>query len=85
MKYYNSCAWIEDMLKDADAMSLYAIMLRAGDGVNTDKKEAIRLFELAIDKSVVGAMFNYACMKMYGDGVPENRSEAIKYFKRKNL
>ena len=62
-------------------MIKFALLLYAGDGIETNKKEAARYYKLAADKGNIDAMVNYAFMLEEGDGIEKNEKEAARYFK----
>ena len=62
-------------------MYKYAWNLELGDGVNINKKVALKYYKMAAEKGNVKSMVKCAEMTYYGKGVPENKKTAIKYYK----
>ena len=57
-------------------------MLKKGDDVPVDKKEAIRLYKISVDKGNHFAMYNYANILSRGQGETIDFTESFKYFKK---
>ena len=65
---------------DSEAMYLYAVMLYNGEGIEVNKEEAAKYYQMAAEKGHIGSMNNYANMLYYGDGIKEDISEALTYY-----
>src|SRR6266704_4577247 len=67
---------------DAKAETELAYRLWRGDGVTTDKAEAIKLFRQAAWKGHAQAQFAYGYRLQWGLGVEKNLKEASNWFIR---
>ena len=55
----------------------YAAILKDGDGISMNKKEAARYFKMAADKGQENAILNYATILKDGDGIAMNKQIMI--------
>ena len=56
-------------------------MYSEGQGVEQDRKEALKWYTLAAKQGDVCAQFSLGLMHYSGDGVPQDNEEALKCFK----
>jgi TPR repeat protein len=56
-------------------------MLDEGDGVEEDKAEALRYFQLAAEQGDADAQFNLGLMYELGEGVAQNQAEAARLYR----
>lgn len=88
--FYHGHGVSQDQLKakryyrvGADAGDTYCLGMchSLGIGVETDSKEANRLFKRAADQGHAGAQTHLGCMYYFGEGVPKDLKEAVRLLK----
>jgi len=67
---------------DPNAQFNLGAMYASGRGVQSDPKEAVRLYRLAAAKNHLGAMNNLAYMLKTGSGTAKDEREALKWYEQ---
>jgi hypothetical protein len=66
---------------DAEAQYSLAVCYAYGNGVDTDQKEAVRLYRLAAEQGNAQAQFKLGARFQNGIGVDKDQKEAVRYYR----
>lgn len=79
-------SWIPDnkqevahFYKNSNASFVYAVILKFGDGVSSNKQESVCYFRMAADNGDAKMKILYANMLNIGDGVQVNEQEKLSF------
>lgn len=67
---------------DANAQYRLGSCYSNGDGVETNKVEAVRWYRMAAEQGIAGAQGSLGMCYANGDGVETNKAEAVKWFRK---
>ena len=67
---------------DSQAQVKLASMYRLGDGVQQDRKEALRWYRQAAEQNNPDAQFTLGTLYATGDGVPQDMAIAARWYRR---
>lgn len=82
--YSNYLRELKEKVKIGDSDSIYILgnMLYWGIGIDENKEESAKMFQIASDQGNPEAMFSYGVMLANGEGITKDKTKAIEYYSK---